>query len=45
MKILVTGICGQLGHDIVNNAIARGHECIGSDIAGERWCQAPTWYT
>lgn len=32
MKILVTGVCGQLGHDVVNNAIARGHEAYGSDI-------------
>ncbi len=33
MKILVTGVGGQLGHDVVNNAISRGHETIGSDIA------------
>ena len=32
MKILVTGVCGQLGHDVVNNAISRGHDVIGSDI-------------
>ena len=32
MKIFVTGVCGQLGHDVVNNAIARGHEAFGSDI-------------
>ena len=32
MKIFVTGVCGQLGYDVVNNAIARGYECIGSDI-------------
>ena len=32
MKIFVTGVCGQLGHDVVNNAIARGHEAYGSDI-------------
>lgn len=32
MKIFVTGVCGQLGHDVVNNAIARGNEAIGSDI-------------
>ena len=35
MKIFVTGVCGQLGHDVVNNAIARGHEVIGSDIQNE----------
>lgn len=33
MKIFVTGVGGQLGHDVVNDAISRGHECIGSDIA------------
>ena len=32
MSILVTGVCGQLGHDVVNNAIARGYDVIGSDI-------------
>lgn len=32
MKIFVTGVCGQLGHDVVNNAIARGMEAVGSDI-------------
>ncbi|MGN0318125.1 MAG: dTDP-4-dehydrorhamnose reductase [Lachnospira sp.] len=35
MKILVTGVCGQLGHDIMNELISRGHEGIGSDIAPE----------
>ena len=29
---LVTGVCGQFGHDVVNNAIARGYEVVGSDI-------------
>ena len=32
MKIFVTGVCGQLGHDVVNNAIARGYQAVGSDI-------------
>ena len=32
MKIFVTGVCGQLGHDVVNNAVARCHEAFGSDI-------------
>lgn len=32
MKIFVTGVCGQLGHDVVNDAIARGHDVFGSDI-------------
>ncbi len=33
MKILVTGVAGQLGHDVMNELAARGHEPIGSDIA------------
>ncbi len=32
MKIFVTGVCGQLGHDVVNNAVAREIEAVGSDI-------------
>ena len=32
MKIFITGVCGQLGHDVVNNAVARGLEAFGSDI-------------
>ena len=35
MKIFVTGVCGQLGHDVVNNASARGYETVGSDIQPE----------
>lgn len=33
MKILVTGVAGQLGHDVVNELAKRGHEAIGSDLA------------
>ena len=32
MKVFVTGVCGQLGHDCVNELISRGHEAFGSDI-------------
>lgn len=35
MKIFVTGVGGQLGHDVVNDAVGRGHEAIGSDIAAQ----------
>lgn len=35
MKILVTGVCGQLGHDVMNDLAARGHEGVGSDIQPE----------
>ena len=33
MKIFVTGVGGQLGHDVVNELSSRGIEAIGSDIA------------
>lgn len=33
MKVFVTGVGGQLGHDIVNTLISRGMEAVGSDIA------------
>ena len=32
MKFFVTGVGGQLGHDVMNELIGRGHECVGSDI-------------
>ena len=32
MKIFVTGVSGQLGHDVVNDLISRGHYAVGSDI-------------
>ena len=32
MKVLVTGIKGQLGHDVVNELTKRGHEAVGVDI-------------
>ncbi len=32
MKILVTGVGGQLGHDVMNELNRRGHEGIGSDV-------------
>lgn len=33
MKILVTGVAGQLGHDVMNELHKRGYKGIGSDIA------------
>lgn len=33
MKAFVTGVGGQLGHDIMNELAKRGYEGIGSDIA------------
>lgn len=32
MKVLVTGVKGQLGHDVVNELEGRGIEAIGTDI-------------
>lgn len=33
MKVLVTGVAGQLGHDVMNELAKRGYEGIGSDLA------------
>ena len=33
MKVFVTGVNGQLGHDVMNELNKRGHEGVGSDIA------------
>ena len=35
MKVFVTGVCGQLGHDVMNELAKRGHEGVGSDIAAQ----------
>lgn len=35
MKVFVTGVGGQLGHDIMNELAKRGIEGVGSDIAPE----------
>ena len=32
MKVLVTGVKGQLGHDVVNELEKRGHTAVGVDI-------------
>ena len=33
MKVFVTGVAGQLGHDVMNELAKRGHQGIGSDLA------------
>lgn len=33
MKVFVTGVAGQLGHDVMNELAKRGYEGIGTDIA------------
>lgn len=35
MKIFITGVGGQLGHDVMNELAKRGYEGVGSDIAPE----------
>ena len=32
MKILVTGVNGQLGHDVMNELARRGIEGVGTDV-------------
>ena len=33
MKIFVTGVAGQLGHDVMNELKKRGYDGVGSDVA------------
>ena len=35
MKILVTGVGGQLGYDVMKELKKRGHTAVGSDVQGE----------
>ena len=35
MKVFVTGVCGQLGHDVMNELKKRGYEAIGTDLQGD----------
>ena len=32
MKVLVTGVAGQLGYDVINELNKRGIQAIGTDI-------------
>lgn len=32
MRVFVTGVAGQLGHDVVNELVKRGHVAVGSDV-------------
>ena len=49
MKVFVTGVGGQLGHDVINELNKRGITCVGSDITpvysgvqdGSAVCSAP----
>ena len=33
MRVFVTGVAGQLGHDVMYELHKRGHSCVGSDLA------------
>lgn len=33
MKFFVTGVGGQLGHDVMNDLAKRGYEGVGADMA------------
>lgn len=35
MKVFVTGVAGQLGHDVMNELAKRGYVGVGSDLAPE----------
>lgn len=35
MKVFVTGVGGQLGHDVMNQLAKRGYEGVGTDITPE----------
>ena len=34
MKVLVTGVGGQLGYDVMHELKKRGHEAVGTDVRG-----------
>lgn len=44
MKVLVTGVGGQLGHDVMNELTKRGHQCVGSDILPKEKISLPYQY-
>lgn len=32
MKFFVTGVCGRLGHDVMNELAKRGYEAVGTAL-------------
>lgn len=44
MKVLVTGVGGQLGYDVMNELAKRGFECVGSDILSRENIALPFAY-
>lgn len=45
MKVIVTGVGGQLGYDVMNELAKRGYECVGSDILAQENIVLPFAYT
>ena len=43
MRFFVTGVGGQLGHDVMNELLKRGHEGVGSDIQ-ENYSGCGRWF-
>lgn len=41
MRFFVTGVGGQLGHDVLNELDKRGYEAVGTDILDECECGFP----
>lgn len=44
MNVLVTGVAGQLGFDVINELIKRGHNAVGSDIIPKEKMSLPCEY-
>ena len=41
MKVFVTGVNGQLGHDVINELVKRGYEAFGTDIVQPECFNSP----
>ena len=39
MKILITGVTGQLGYDVAREATRRGHDVVGTGRADDTYCR------
>ena len=44
MKVIVTGVGGQLGHDVMNELVRRDHKAIGTDILSKEKIALPFDY-
>lgn len=41
MRLFITGACGQLGYEVINEAVKHGHEVIASDVIEEARFDVP----